>query len=534
MGCGSTIPDSESKKSNIEKKSKNIDKNNIELQEPINENNDNKNNNEANGINNSIHSDDELSNENSKNQPHKKKKDTNTNNIESNQLITSNNNTYLNEENLENSETNKKIKNKKNKEKKKNNIFKAIEISSITEISSTIPKKLILNHDNNIGEKIITEIKEELYIPKVKQRITQGINISLGYNIIQSLKTYHKPQMTCIIILRKNNELVSCGLDKKINFYEVDFYSKYYELKKTIEGHENGILYIKEFYKYNYLCSCSLDKTLKLWNLSNYECIFSLVGHKESVLCCDYSSNFDLIFSGSEDKNIIIWGKSNSKETYFQKKILKGHEKNVESIIFIKKYSILCSGSEDRTIRIWDKEKDFNCIRIIFTNYTNFSMKFAGKRLISCCEDGNIIFIDITILQKIRSIKFSNIQIYDINIFKDKEYLLIGCGDGKSIIWRVSSLERDILEGHKKAIIGIIGLNNERIITGSMDGLINVWENIKVFPKENKIKKYLKKSNKKNVSKISEENDEVFSSDNDESDNSDNKNKIINTKKENK
>ena len=162
-------------------------------------------------------------------------------------------------------------------------------------------------------------------------------------------------------------------------------------------------------------------------------------------------------------------------------------------------------------------------------------MKFAGKRLISCCEDGNIIFIDITILQKIRSIKFSNIQIYDINIFKDKEYLLIGCGDGKSIIWRVSSLERDILEGHKKAIIGIIGLNNERIITGSMDGLINIWENIKVFPKENKIKKYQKKkSNKKNVSKISEENDEVFSSDNDESDNSDNKNKIINTKKENK
>ena len=545
MGCGATL---ESEKSN-EKKSNNKDKNNIELEENINENNENNDNNENNENNenkdnekdikknnndNNIDSSNELSNENTKNEHHNKKKDKNKNKSESNQLNSSNN-THTDEKHSDNSFTDTKIKNKKSKNNKQNNIFKAIQISSVTEITSLIPKKLIINHDSNIGESIITEIKEELYIPKVKQRITQAINISLGYKIIQSLKTHHKPQMTCIIILRKNNELVSCGLDKKINFYEINFYSKYYELKKTIEGHESGILSIKEFYKYNYLCSCSIDKTLKLWNISNYECIFTLVGHKESVLCCDYSSNYDLIFSGSEDTNLIIWSKNNTKDTYYQKKILKGHEKNIDSILFIKQYSVLCSGSADRTIRIWDKEKDFNCIRIIYTNYENFSMKFGGKRLISCCQDGNIIFIDITLLQKVRTIKFSNIQVYDINIFKDKEYLLIGCGDGKAIIWRVSSLERDILDGHKKAIVGIIGLNNERIITGSMDGVINIWESIKVFPKENKIKKYQKQKEKnKNVKKISEESDEELSSDDNKSDNYNNKNNKNGYKKEKK
>ena len=162
-------------------------------------------------------------------------------------------------------------------------------------------------------------------------------------------------------------------------------------------------------------------------------------------------------------------------------------------------------------------------------------MKFGGKRLISCCKDGNIIFIDITLLQKIRSIKFSNLQVYDINIFKDKEYLLIGCGDGKAIIWRVSSLQRDILDGHKKAIVGIIGLNNERIITGSMDGVINIWESIKVFPKENKIKKYQKQKEKnKNVKKISEESDEELSSDDNKYDNYNNKNNKNGYKKEKK
>ena len=38
----------------------------------------------------------------------------------------------------------------------KNNIFKSIEISSIPEISSIIPKKSIINNDNYIVEKIIT------------------------------------------------------------------------------------------------------------------------------------------------------------------------------------------------------------------------------------------------------------------------------------------------------------------------------------------------------------------------------------------
>ena len=329
--------------------------------------------------------------------------------------------------------------------------------------------------------------------------------------MIQSIKTHHKPQMTCIILLRQHNDIATCGLDNKINIYTIDFYSNNYDLKKTFEGHENGILYIKELFKYNYLCSCSIDKTLKLWDLIKYECVFSLVAHRESVLCCDYCAKDDYIFSGSEDKSIIIWSKSLKKENYFQKKILRGHDKSVDCLVYVKQNNYLCSGSADRTIRIWDKEKDFDCIRIIYTNYENFSLQFGGNRLISTCEDGSIIFIDLNILQKVRSIKFSDSPVYDAKIYKDKEYLLIGCGDGLGIIWRVSTQERDLLDFHKKAIIGIFGLDNEKIISGSMDGLIVVWDKFKNFPKKVKIKK-----KKKKKEKIKKSTDSIESSEDDE------------------
>ncbi len=43
--------------------------------------------------------------------------------------------------------------------------------------------------------------------------------------MIQSIKTHHKLQMTCIILLRQHNDIATCGLDNKINIYTIDFYS---------------------------------------------------------------------------------------------------------------------------------------------------------------------------------------------------------------------------------------------------------------------------------------------------------------------
>lgn len=49
----------------------------------------------------------------------------------------------------------------------------------------------------------------------------------------------------------------------------------------------------------------SRDRTIKIWDLHQYQLLHTLEGHTGSVLCLQY--NQDIIVSGSSDHTVIIW-----------------------------------------------------------------------------------------------------------------------------------------------------------------------------------------------------------------------------------
>lgn len=49
----------------------------------------------------------------------------------------------------------------------------------------------------------------------------------------------------------------------------------------------------------------SRDRTIKIWDLNMYQCIYTLEGHQGSVLCLRY--NNQVIVSGSSDYTVIVW-----------------------------------------------------------------------------------------------------------------------------------------------------------------------------------------------------------------------------------
>lgn len=49
----------------------------------------------------------------------------------------------------------------------------------------------------------------------------------------------------------------------------------------------------------------SRDRTIKIWDLQQYQCIHTLEGHQGSVLCLQY--NDEVIISGSSDHTVIVW-----------------------------------------------------------------------------------------------------------------------------------------------------------------------------------------------------------------------------------
>ena len=59
--------------------------------------------------------------------------------------------------------------------------------------------------------------------------------------------------------------------------------------------------------KENILASCSLDKSIKLWNLDTGAELSTMTGHSKRVLSVAFSADGQWVMSGSSDKTIRLW-----------------------------------------------------------------------------------------------------------------------------------------------------------------------------------------------------------------------------------
>ena len=353
--------------------------------------------------------------------------------------------------------------------KKRNNSFEYKQKYNISDNRIDYDESTITHKSNNIdGDREDTH-----------KIVRDPTKLYYTYKCVQTINA-HELEITCIIHITLTNEIASSSLDKQIKIWGTKDNIKF-KLNAILKGHSNSVLSLKEFRKLRYLCSCSVDRTLKLWDLKTLKCYATLTSHTKSVLCSSYVSNKKetYIFSGGEDLLLIIWKKDKEKK-YIKKTNLMGHTNSIVSLLFIDKYNYLCSGSDDKTIRIWDSNKNYDCIKIIDTiNSEIDNLRYARNRIVACCEDGNIYFINVISLKKIRSVQFTKDAIYDFNLMDHEKYLLVAGTDCKGRIWEIGTSERALLIGHTKPLSGIFPLKNFNVVTSSMDGTIKIWGRFK-------------------------------------------------------
>ena len=213
---------------------------------------------------------------------------------------------------------------------------------------------------------------------------------------------------------------------------------------KTFEGHSRDIKSVKLLNETK-IVTCSVDKSIKIWNLTTGQCEKTLKGHtkwvNEILILSDKR-----IASCSDDETVRIW-KFRSMLGIVSKKVLKGHTSSVESIakIFIESINTknltfesnmhLLSGSSDKTIKLWDIDSG-KCLRT-----------FEG-------HEGPVMCID----------SLTN------------ERVLSSSGDKTIKIWNVNNgICLLTLSGHTDLVYCIRALSDDRIISGSRDKTIRVW-----------------------------------------------------------
>ena len=382
------------------------------------------------------------------------------------------------------------------------------------EIESRIElKKIIINSDNffyNIliesknhqNENKISELEkknEELKkkIEKLEDKLLKHNSTNLNnlnnlkinnYNCI-SILSFH--EITTLILLDNKEDIASVSSNGKLIIFELKFFS----IKLTINNiTDKTILDIIKLSENRVVITCwdNLIRIIKLLdNNTKFELIQPLQGHTSFVnaiieIKCYEKEKF--LATSSTDKVIIIWEKTNNN--YKLSKKLINQNSQIEALIESKKYKELICGS-------------FSELIINFYDLKYFKLKFQLKNLKinRCIRALNLINEDILIAagysfiylininnhEIIKNIKYNdNIEFNCIYIMKNKNILIslfdyshasadliqYSFDENKNVLIEISRKNRM----HNNYITTILELENNKIITGSYDHLIKIWE----------------------------------------------------------
>ena len=123
------------------------------------------------------------------------------------------------------------------------------------------------------------------------------------------------------------------------NLYTFDI-RKINHVKKVFKGHVMPVQSIDLDKESDLLVSGSLDRTIRIYSLKfNFESEVYSSSRMSRVLCVGFSSDYNIIFSGSEDGNLRLWKRPDEMENFYgyndaNKK--KSNKKNYKSNIFSK------------------------------------------------------------------------------------------------------------------------------------------------------------------------------------------------------
>ena len=151
------------------------------------------------------------------------------------------------------------------------------------------------------------------------------------------------------------------------------------------------------------LASGSIDKTVRLWDLTNKDKWMTLQKHTGWINVLAFSPNGKMLASGSTDKTVQLWDTATGESLM----TLTGHPSGITALAFAPDGNTLASGSADGMIRFWNTQTG-NPMADRITGHTH-SMEAVtfledGSTLAGVAFNGVITFWDVKTWQK------SNIQ----------------------------------------------------------------------------------------------------------------------------
>lgn len=331
------------------------------------------------------------------------------------------------------------------------------------DIKATCIDKIFDYYDNNF---ILKGLKKTRTSLNEKNRETKINTLPL----IKEMNFHNSKPVYCLLLLI-NGRLASCSPDRSIKIFNLSTY----QCVLTIpHAHTTSVTYITQL-KDGKLVSTSADGTVKLWEISksSFKCFSTIKCHSDYINKV-ITLTKERFATCSKDGLIKIWSNKSLKCL----NEIDVHTKNVTSILQLKN-GCLISGSEDKIINcqspLLQTIKEFTNIECADSN----SIIELGNDYFAIGGE-NIIYLIGTDLSKILKFTLDDIGlIYSFtNLSKDK----ILMGTSKGDFYQFDLLSNEIIckkkNAHNGCIYTISSLGDKLFASGAYDGSIKVWNNI--------------------------------------------------------
>ena len=243
---------------------------------------------------------------------------------------------------------------------------------------------------------------------------------------------------------------------------------------KNLKSHNEEINNLVLLSNKKYFATCSNDKTIKIYNLTNFEEIISI--QEYSFIKNINELKNGKIISCSLDGSFKIIKIFYSNKAYIFDNIIKAHNKCVYKVIELENKK-LASCSEDKTIKIWQREKG-NYILIRNLQNDVFSILSIKKNILvfGSFENKSITFWDYEkneIIKELKNIK-TNGFINSISLINE---FLLGVG-GHEFIYLIDIKNYQILINFETIsyVYCLIKLSDDTFLTGEDCGKIRNWK----------------------------------------------------------
>ncbi|EGW15151.1 WD repeat-containing protein 88 [Cricetulus griseus] len=121
-------------------------------------------------------------------------------------------------------------------------------------------------------------------------------------------------------------------------------------------AHDNTISDCCFNFSGHFLCTCSWDKNIKVWNVHTGEfrnqgaCVTLMKGHEGCVSSCCITRDSSCLISGGFDNSVAIWDVGDG----YRKLSLKGHDDWVMDVAVSDNKKWILSASKDNSLRLWN------------------------------------------------------------------------------------------------------------------------------------------------------------------------------------